>query len=455
MAAITLPSAPGVQQPMMGPQQPGVTPGLSAQQQQILNLPGGGSGLSGAETALLQAALLSQNALQGGEQQARTDLTQGALTGRTDITQGEQTALGQIGTAQTASNQQFQQGIDPLQQFISPGANAQQIQAALSGAQGQQAFDAALVESPVQKFLREQGRNEILASAGATGGLGGGAVRKELSRFGQGQAATRLQDQINNLNALTGQGLTAAGEVGRLRGQQAGGTRELGRVGADITGTAALTRAGIAGDEGRGLADVSRGTARDLGASFVNLGGQAAENRFQTGRDTAAAIGKTTSALSDLINQQGTDLQGVTDVGGSNIANLLTNAAGAAGLSDEQLAALIANLQTGQASTVAGLPGVPGVQQQQGALEGIGQAAGGAAALIAASDVRLKRNIRRVGHTGAGLGLYSWDWKPGTEHITAGQPTYGVLAQEVEQTQPAAVLRHADGFLRVNYGAVA
>ena len=64
------------------------------------------------------------------------------------------------------------------------------------------------------------------------------------------------------------------------------------------------------------------------------------------------------------------------------------------------------------------------------------------------SDLRLKEDVRCVGTTVFGLPLYHFKY--------VGQPeTYeGVMAHEVLQVMPDAVSRGADGYYRVNYGAL-
>lgn len=62
------------------------------------------------------------------------------------------------------------------------------------------------------------------------------------------------------------------------------------------------------------------------------------------------------------------------------------------------------------------------------------------------SDVRLKTNIKRVGTTRKGNGVYTWDWKTGG----SGR---GVLAQEVARNTPEAVGVDPSGILMVDYAA--
>jgi hypothetical protein len=71
--------------------------------------------------------------------------------------------------------------------------------------------------------------------------------------------------------------------------------------------------------------------------------------------------------------------------------------------------------------------------------------------MIGVSDIRLKTNINRVGTTAGGNALYTWDWTPQGKALAGSQPTYGVIAQEVNQD---AVVIGSDGWLRVDYARV-
>lgn len=87
---------------------------------------------------------------------------------------------------------------------------------------------------------------------------------------------------------------------------------------------------------------------------------------------------------------------------------------------------------------------------QGGALAGMGGLSGatggllGAGAGLIASDARLKTNIERVGTHPLGIGVYDYD--------KFGKRERGVLAQEVEQVMPEAVVKHPSGYRMVNYG---
>jgi len=60
------------------------------------------------------------------------------------------------------------------------------------------------------------------------------------------------------------------------------------------------------------------------------------------------------------------------------------------------------------------------------------------------SDRRLKSNIERVGTHPLGIGIYDYD--------IGGERQRGVMADEVEQVLPEAVLTRPDGYKMVNYG---
>ena len=64
------------------------------------------------------------------------------------------------------------------------------------------------------------------------------------------------------------------------------------------------------------------------------------------------------------------------------------------------------------------------------------------------SDLTLKEDVQRVGTTVFGLPLYHF------KYIGAPETYEGVMAQDVLQVMPGAVSLGADGYYRVNYGAL-
>jgi hypothetical protein len=103
--------------------------------------------------------------------------------------------------------------------------------------------------------------------------------------------------------------------------------------------------------------------------------------QFQAGRDIAQGVQSTSTALSNLINQQGA---GMTDILGNtttNINNLYQSALSGDANSKEQLAQILGNLSTNNASMISSQPIIQG--QQTNYLGQLGQIAGGLGGLYA------------------------------------------------------------------------
>jgi len=67
---------------------------------------------------------------------------------------------------------------------------------------------------------------------------------------------------------------------------------------------------------------------------------------------------------------------------------------------------------------------------------------------VTPSDRRLKKDITRVAAHSGGFGIYRF------KYLWSDIEYVGVMAQEVRRTMPNAVVRGADGFLRVDYAAI-
>lgn len=66
------------------------------------------------------------------------------------------------------------------------------------------------------------------------------------------------------------------------------------------------------------------------------------------------------------------------------------------------------------------------------------------------SDVRLKDNVKKVATINK-INLYTWDWNETGKKVAGDQRPFGVLAQEIRETRPDAVIENADGWLMVDY----
>lgn len=85
---------------------------------------------------------------------------------------------------------------------------------------------------------------------------------------------------------------------------------------------------------------------------------------------------------------------------------------------------------------------------------GLGQMASSAAMAYAASDLRTKQNVVRIGDHSPGIGIYSFEYKPEFADEWGHGRKLGVLAHEVEKVKPEAVATHPDGYKMVDYIAL-
>jgi hypothetical protein len=70
------------------------------------------------------------------------------------------------------------------------------------------------------------------------------------------------------------------------------------------------------------------------------------------------------------------------------------------------------------------------------------------------SDINAKQNIQKIGVLDNGLNLYKYEYKPEYQAEGGYGIQIGVMAQEVEQVIPDAVMQRADGLKAVNYSMV-
>ena len=155
---------------------------------------------------------------------------------------------------------------------------------------------------------------------------------------------------------------------------------------------------------------------------LLNLGSSTANNQAGILQNTA--------------NNQAGILQNT----GVNQANIIQNTAGNSG-----------NLLTGAAAAQAG--GLVGAENARSAGLGnilnLGSQIGG----FAFSDPALKENIKSIG-TENGHNIYSWDWNSKALDLGLIGSSRGVMADEVKEKNPEAVVTFDDGFMRVDYDAI-
>lgn len=271
-------------------------------------------------------------------------------------------------------------------------------------------------EQSLQPFAQPglQAAQVLSARAGA---LGAPAQQQAIQDFASSPGQQFLRDQQEQ--ALT-RNASAIGGLGGGNVRTALQEQAFGRAQTDF-GNQQQTLAQIAGG---GLT-----AARDIGGFRTRAGEQIAGN-----------LQGTTSALAALLSGAGQ----TSATGTSNLATILQNIA------------------AGQGGQISGLGNVPGIQQTEGNIGGLGTLAAGLGTagsfffpnFSGFSDIRLKENIRKVGETPGGFNLYIWDWKEEAKSLVGEQPSFGVIAQELQEINPNLVNTHPSGFLRVNYGMV-
>ena len=180
------------------------------------------------------------------------------------------------------------------EQYRDIGGQAAQKQAALTGALGVEAQRQAFADyqaSPALDFLQEQSERALLRNAAATGGLGGGNVRQDLTKLTADLYGQDFQNQFNRLGDIATRGYGAAGTSAQLGGQQG---QLFGQVGA------------------RGVGEIAR-MSGNLGRTLGTLGQTGAGYQMQTGRDISDAQSQTAVNMGNL----------QTDLGNTQAANLV------------------------------------------------------------------------------------------------------------------------------------
>lgn len=242
----------------------------------------------------------------------------------------------------------YDKGLAQLAPFLQQGTQANQLQAALSGALGPEEQAKAFQnyqQSPGVAFAQQEAEKALLRNASATGGLSGGNVLRDLSQLAAGTYMQDFGNQFNRLGTVADRGYGSATTGAGLYGQQAGVQAGLGQFAAGIPLQIAQQQAGM---------------------------------QFQAGRDIAGNIGGTSSALANLVNQQGAGMSDTIGNFTNNINSLLQGAAQGDASSKEQLATILANLGVQGSSQMGSQPIIPGASSNLlGQLGGIASGLGG------------------------------------------------------------------------------
>jgi len=293
----------------------------------------------------------------------------------------------------------------------------------------------------VQQTLEDIGRQSAQAdiglrdqavSAGAFGGSRGRITQEELARQ-TGRGAAEAVSGIRS--AGFGQ---AQNQAQQAFEQQRGAQQGLASMQAGIGGQQAQLGQALGG-----LGQLSAGLSGQFGQIGGGLAGLGQQSQSQLGSQV------------NMLNQLGQQGQATQQ------AALSRQFAGANQLAGEPMQRLmqgqqlLAGMPTGQIS--GGTQGSPYQPQSYQKPSGFSQALGAlgsAASIYAASDVEIKENIKKVGELEPGVGWYTWDWNETGKSIGAeSEPAEGVLAQEVLEVKPDAVMVK-DGYYTVDYGRI-
>jgi hypothetical protein len=293
----------------------------------------------------------------------------------------------------------------------------------------------------VQQTLEDIGRQSAQAdiglrdqavSAGAFGGSRGRITQEELARQ-TGRGAAEAVSGIRS--AGFGQAQNQAQQAFEA---QRGAQQGLASMQAGLGGQQAQLGQALGG-----LGQLSAGLSGQFGSIGGGLAGLGQQSQSQLGSQV------------NMLNQLGQQGQATQQ------AALSRQFAGAQQLAGEPMQRLmqgqqlLAGMPTGQISGgTSGSPYQPqSYQKPSGFSQALG-ALGSAASIYMASDVELKENIKKVGELEPGVGWYTWDWNDKGKSIGfESEPAEGVLAQEVLEVKPDAVMVK-DGYYAVDYGKI-
>ena len=363
-------------------------------------------------------------------------------------------------------------GIGALQRAEQSGIGATQMFDPSMSQNFYNPYEDQVVQQTLQDINKQSAKQDIglrdrAVAAGAFGGSRGRITQEELAeQTGRGAAQA--------VGALRSQGFGRAQDAARQsfeaqQGRQSGLASlqsGLGGQQAAIGGQQAALGSQMAG---LGQQQIQRGQALGGFGSNIMQGGQ------QLG-----GLGQLTSGMGQQFGQIGQGIAGLGQQGQGMLGNQINmlNQLGQQGQATQQAALSrqfqgaqqlagepMQRLQQGQAllagSPMGGISGGTGTSayqrgtyQDPSAFSKAVGAAGTIASIVGMSDVELKSNITKVTEVEPNIGWYTWDWNDKAKELGIdSEPTEGVLAQEVLEVKPDAVVVK-DGYYAVDYAKV-
>ncbi len=340
----------------------------------------------------------------GGSRQAIAE----AETNRAFADQAARTAASLRQAGFTQAQQMAQQDIGTAQQAALANQQANLQAGTTTAGFGQQSNLANQAALNAASQFGAASQNQAMAQTAA--------ARNAASQFG---ASAANQAAATNMAAQNAASQFGAGAQNQMALSNMGALNQAGQFGAQQGMAAQLANqaAGMQANQGR------LGAAAQMG-----LLGQQAFN--------------TSGAIQDRQQREGLMQQGLQQ---ALIDAARNQFAGYANSPNAALAAPLAALG------VTPVPQSSSTSSSPGLFDYLGLGAG----LYAASDRRLKENIRPAGKMN-GIKFYTWDWNEKGKKVAAyNQPSAGVIADEIQETHPHLVKQGQDGYLRVNYSGLA
>jgi hypothetical protein len=258
------------------------------------------------------------------------------------IQTGKKEASDILGRTMTGVEGDFTKGQALLNPFISQGAGAASLQAALSGAMGVEAQQKAFQDyqmSPGVSWAQQQGEKALLRNSAATGGLRGGNVLKALQEHGTGIALQDYGNQFSRLGELaqrgygastTGAGMYSnqAGIRANLGGMESGQAFNAGIEEARLQQAAALAMAQNMMGATSALAGLQEGAGNNASGQFSGQAANLAELQSRAAQGDAQARQQLAAALAGNNQNAGAQMGGTPVGGGSSILGGLASVAG-------------------------------------------------------------------------------------------------------------------------------
>ena len=385
------------------------------------------------------------------------------------LTQGTTDALYQANTQYL--NPQFAQAQSKLEsQLANQGIT-----------RGSEAYNNAMLNFNNQKQQAyTDARNQAIGqgTAAAQGMFGMGLQSAQFGntalgqQFGQNVTAQQLANasaQQNNQNAQVNMGLT-----NQAYGQQFGQNLQAGQFGnagvaqnnQQAINVGNFANAAQAQQYGQNLSNLQAANTAETQAFGMNLENANLKNQVKdTEFNQNLQSNQLTNQVKDTLFNQNLQSNQLTNQASNqqlaqnqaiqqNPINILNAVRTGSQLNTANLPTVGVS-QPGQAANWQGADFLGAAQAQNQYNQGIYNAKSasaaatnsaiiGAGGALLSSDRRLKKNIKRIGTHVLGIGLYTWDY-------LWGQPFSGVMADEVEQVMPEAVVTHPSGFKMVNY----